>query len=218
MVSYSKEELQQQKLSQFRQRIKFKSIIRKGDYFSVKNMKEAALKYYLNAYAKLKNDYTLELKIGDILFELKRFNEAYNFYRKVPFETLSASESDRIAKTMYYASSPTRDVDVEHLSFDAGKKDYYTKIISPCQTNIHNCILSIEAYSGSYEPGKKLVDAVKNYEKVSADFFYRNALVAGLLLASKDHKAAAVISDEILTKRPGYKPVLKLAGFAHYEL
>ena len=103
---------------------------------------------------------------------------------------------------MYYANAPTKENDLPHLGFDAGERDYYLKILSPCYTGIHNCIISIQSYSGSYEPGKKLVDAVANYDKISSDFHYRNALVAGLLLANKDFKAAALVSEEILKKRP----------------
>ena len=214
----TKEELQAEKILQFRQRTKFKSIIRKGDYFSVKNMKEAALKYYLNAYSKLPDDNTLELKIGDILFDLKRFEEAYSFYKKIPFQMLSPDEREQVAKTMYYANSPTKEMDLPHLGFDEGEKNYYLKILSPCYTGIHNCILSIEAYSGASVAGNKLQDAVKNYDKVSSDFHYRNALVAGLFLANKDFKAAALVAEEILSKRPGYSSALKLAGFSEFEL
>jgi hypothetical protein len=181
-------------------------------------MKESALKYYLNAYSKLPDDNTLELKMGDILFDLKRFEEAYGFYKKIPFQMLTIDERDRVATTMYYANAPTKESDLPHLGFDAGKKSYYLNILSPCYTGIHNCILSIEAYSGSYDPGKKLVDAVKNYEKISSDFHYRNALVAGLFFANKDFKAAALVSEEILSKRPGYRSALKIAGFSEFEL
>jgi hypothetical protein len=214
----TKEELQAQKITQFRQRTKFKSIIRKGDYFSVKNMKESALKYYLNAYSKLPDDNTLELKIGDILFDLKRFEEAYSFYKKIPFAMLSPAEKVQVAKTMYYANTPKKESDIIHLGLPQDEQKYYTSILSSCYTGIHNCILSIQAYSGTYAPGAKLVDTVKNYEKISTDFHYRNALVAGIFLANKDYRATALISDEILSKRPGYMSALKLSGFAHFEL
>ena len=214
----TKEEMQQQKITQLRQRAKFKSIIRKGDYFSIKNMKESALKYYLNAYARLPDDNTLEEKIGDILFDLKRFTEAYSFYKKIPFAMLSAEKREQVAKTMYYANAPTKEKDLPYLGFDATTQSYYSKILSPCYTGIHSCILAIQSYSGASVPGKKLVDAVASYQSVTADFQYRNALVAGLFLANKDYKAAALIGEEILSKRPGYKSVLKLTGFAHYEL
>jgi tetratricopeptide (TPR) repeat protein len=182
-------------------------------------MKESALRYYLNAYSKLPDDNTLETKIGDILFDLKRFDEAYSFYKKIPFQMLSAEERQRIVKTMYYANVPTKESDLPHLGFGPDEKDYYLGIVSHCYTGIHNCILAIQSYTGTtYPAGAKLVDAVKNYEKISADFHYRNALVAGIFLANNDYRAAAIIGEEILMKRPGYMSALKLVGFSRYEL
>jgi tetratricopeptide (TPR) repeat protein len=78
--SLSKEE----KLAQFKRRMNFRSILRKGDFYSIKNMKETALDYYLNAYKRLPNDTVLEKKIGDTYFEMKNYTNAYEYYKKIP--------------------------------------------------------------------------------------------------------------------------------------
>jgi len=54
----------EEKLNESKRRINFRSIIRKGDYFSLKSDQEMALKYYLNAYLRLKEDHVLERKIA----------------------------------------------------------------------------------------------------------------------------------------------------------
>jgi len=54
----------EEKMDESKRRINFRSIIRKGDYFSLKSDQETALKYYLNAYLRLKEDHVLERKIA----------------------------------------------------------------------------------------------------------------------------------------------------------
>ena len=53
-----------ERLDESKRRKNFRSVIRKGDYFSLKNDRETALRYYLNAHLRLKDDNMLERKIA----------------------------------------------------------------------------------------------------------------------------------------------------------
>lgn len=61
------------RLEESKRRKNFRSVIRKGDYFSLKNDRDMALRYYLNAYLRLKDDNVLERKIASAYFDLKDF-------------------------------------------------------------------------------------------------------------------------------------------------
>jgi tetratricopeptide (TPR) repeat protein len=86
VVEFPKEETltKEQKLEQFKRRMNFRSILRKGDFYSIKNMKETALQYYLNAYKKLPNDHIIEKKIAETYFEMKNFEKSYAYYKRMP--------------------------------------------------------------------------------------------------------------------------------------
>jgi tetratricopeptide (TPR) repeat protein len=83
---------------------------------------------------------------------------------------------------------------------------------------IHNCVVALQAYTGSFETIKKLKNITYSYEKVSSDFQYRNALLAGALFESKQYLASMKMVQEIVDKRPDYIVALKIAGYSAYEL
>lgn len=64
MVAVQTGQTVEERLNESKRRINFRSIIRKGDYFSLKSDRETALRYYLNAYLRLKTDHVLERKIA----------------------------------------------------------------------------------------------------------------------------------------------------------
>jgi len=95
--------------------------------------------------------------------------------------------------------------------------DYYS-YIETCYTGIHNCVINLDSYSGSYESTAKLKNIIDTYMKVSTDFQYRNILLAGAFFESKQYLAGAKIAAEIIEKRPDYKIAYKIAGYCNYEL
>jgi hypothetical protein len=109
-----------------------------------------------------------------------------------------------------------RRTQIDAISASADENAYY-KIIDTCTAGIHGCIRTIEAYSGTYAPSLVLVDTVKNAPKVSADYMYRNILVAAKLYEAQQYVAAAAVSAEIYEKSPAYRENLKIYGFSLYK-
>ena len=89
-------------------------------------------------------------------------------------------------------------------------REYY-QTVDICYSGIHNCIVILEAYSGS---NTKLQDL----RQISPDFQYRNFLVAAEFYKQSMYRITDILTAEILSKRPNYIEVLKLRGFALYEL
>ena len=206
------------RLVEAKRRQSYKSIIRKGDYFSLKNDKEAAIKYYLSAYVRLKDDNTIERKLANTYFDLKQYEDAYKYYKRVPFIDLEALEkTNSITALMFDESTPDKKSEIAKFPISPDERAYYG-YIETCYAGIHNCVIALEAYSGSVENIKKLSDITHDYAKVSTDFQYRNMLLAWALFEGKQYLASAKIAEEIVEKRPDYHVALKIAGYSYFEL
>jgi tetratricopeptide (TPR) repeat protein len=118
---------------------------------------------------------------------------------------------------MFDETIMTKSTELQKIGLSQNELDYYSNIES-CYTGIHNCVISLDAYSGSYEPISKLKNIIDTYMKVSSDFHYRNILLAGAFFESKEYLAGAKIAEEIVDKRPDYKIAYKIAGYCNYEL
>lgn len=206
------------RLEESKRRVNFRSIIRKGDYFSLKSNKETALRYYLNAYIRLKDDNILERKIAGAYFDLKDFGNAYKYYKKVPFVDLDSEEKKKmLSALMFDESTAEKNSEIQKLGLPQDEIEYY-RYIETCYRGIHDCVVNLDSYSGSYEPVAKLNNIIDTYMKVSSDFHYRNILLAGAFFESKEYLAGAKIAAEIAEKRPDYKIAYKIAGYCNYEL
>ena len=90
-----------------------------------------------------------------------------------------------------------------------GTLDYYQSI-DICYSGIHNCIVHLESASGSDTRITELQKQISNAPKISADFQYRNFLVAVTLYEQKMYRATEKLAREILLARPDYMEVTKL--------
>lgn len=212
--SFSTEE----KISQLKKRLNFRSIIRKWDFYSIKNMKETALQYYLNAYRKLKNDHTIEKKIADTYFELKNFQKAYDYYKKIPSSERDAKISDKMLKSLMYTWNKNMRDELNNVSAPKEAKDYYDKVLV-CYTWIVNCLNEFKSYSWSTEKVNTIKNDILEFEKVlHTDSNSKYAMLAWDFMKNNDYLAAALIAQETVKKRPNYTSALKIAWFAWYEL
>lgn len=208
----------EEKLSEAKRRLNLRSLIRKGDYYSVKNDKEAALRYYENALSKLQKDRVVEQKIADVLFELKRFPEAYAHYKNLPLKEIDAVTKERLFSSfMFDENLADRQAQLDAMPFDPAEKEYYS-YVGTCYSGIHNCVTRIQEYKGSEPRLGELFNNVKDYESLSGDYQYRNTLLAGTFFKQKQYLAAAKIAEEVVKNRPDYRSAVKIAGFSRFEL
>ncbi|MCK9272633.1 hypothetical protein M0P65_03745 [Candidatus Gracilibacteria bacterium] len=214
-VSMTKEE----KVTQLKNRLNFRSFITKGDFYSIKNMKEVALKYYLSVYLKLKDDILLERKIADTYFDLKNFPKAYEYYKKIPKMEIDEKSKQKMALALTYSESEIdKKNELSQMQLSAGDRDYYN-IVLDCNSGIKVCIGAIKAYTGTYEKTTKLQTLLYNFEKTgNTDSNYKYALLEGLFIENKDYLIGGKIGEEVLAKRPDYRSILKLTGYTYYEL
>jgi hypothetical protein len=59
---------------------------------------------------------------------------------------------------------------------------------------------------------------IKNAQETSSDPVFVEALVIGKLYENRAFLAVKNLSNAVLAKRPDYRVILKIAGYASYEL
>lgn len=209
----------EEKVAQLKNRLNFRSFITKGDFYSIKNMKEVALKYYLSVYLKLKEDILLEKKIAETYFDLKNFPKSYEYYKKIPKLEIDEKSKWKMALALTYMTwELDKKSELSKMELKERDKDYYN-IVLDCNGWIKVCIWAIKAYTWTYEKTAKLKNLLYNFEQTgNTDSNYKYALLEWLFIENKDYLIWGKIWEEVLAKRPDYRSILKLTGYAYYEL
>ena len=192
--------------------------IRKWDFFAIRNNPEEALTYYLQVAERLPNDVILQKKIGHAYFLKKDWNNAYNAYIRSPIGDMTDDEKSELLTALFFDETQfDRIGELSRISTGTGKQEYYT-IVDACYTGIHNCIVTIEAYTWGLDTIITLQSVIQDAEKISPDYQYRNFVVATKLYEYGEYRAASLIAREILQNRPDYAVVEKLLWFSLYEI
>ncbi len=192
--------------------------IRKWDYMMLKNNPEQAIAYYTAALEQLPSDIVIRRKIAHAYYQSRNWRDAYTNYARVPLSELKENEYSELFQSLF--ADDTRLDRITELSkyiLDTPTREYYQHI-DICYSGIHNCIVSIETYTGSSMRILDLQKSIRSAIQISPDYQYRNFLVATELYRQRAYRAVDVITNEILTKRANYTEVRKLRWFALYEL
>ena len=185
--------------------------IRKGDYMTLKNNPEQALAYYQVALEQLPDDIVIRRKIAHAYYLTRNWKDAYANYARVPLRELKETEYNELFQSLFFDDSrPDRLTELSRYELDTTTREYY-QAIDTCYSGIHNCIVTIEAYTGSSTRILDLQNSIRQSTQISPDYHYRNFLVATELYRQGAYRTVEILSAEILTKRPNYSEVRKLA-------
>lgn len=208
----------EKKIELIKKQRKEQNSIRKWDYYTVKNNPEEALTYYLQVAEKLPDDVIIKKKIAHAYFLLKDWTNAYKYFTQVPFTELKESEQKEMLSALFFDDSVIDKLfELHKIPTDSELQDYYSAV-NTCYTGIHNCIIQIEAYTGSGKEIRAIRKTSIDSAKVSSDVHYRNFAVAAGFYEAWDFLATEKLTEEILESRPDYDEVRKLQGFALIEL
>ncbi|GAB0174847.1 MAG: hypothetical protein HHAS10_07260 [Candidatus Altimarinota bacterium] len=192
--------------------------IRKGDYYSLRNAPEDALRYYLEVAERLPDDQVVRKKIAHVYFLQKQWKQSYDNYVKVPLSELNDSEQNELFSALFFDENELDRVgELGKLVIGTGAQEYY-HTIDTCYTGIHNCVIQIELYTGSYASLMELASVSKNASKISPDYQYRNFAIAAKLYEQGMYRAVEKLTREILDSRPDYFEVIKLRATALFSL
>ncbi len=76
--------------------------IRKGDYMSLKNNPQEAIKYYQTALEQLPNDIVIRRKIAHTYYVLRDWKNAYFHYSQVPIAEVKDDEKKELFQALFF--------------------------------------------------------------------------------------------------------------------
>ncbi len=215
---YQKDLDPEKRIELIKKRRKEINSVQRWDYFTIKNNPDEALVYYLQVAEKLPDDVIIQKKIAHAYYLLKDWKNAYTYFTKVPFSELKESEQKEMLSSLFFDESQTdRLSELYKIPTGTGMQEYYP-IVDTCYMWIHNCITTIESYSGTEIGILALQKVGADATKVSPDVHYRNFAVAEKFYEFSDFLATEKLTTEILADRPDYDEVSKLQWFTLFEL
>ena len=201
-----------------RKRVALRSIIQKGDYYKARNDAETAIRFYKNADNRIEGDPTLALRLADAYYELKRYSEAYEYYRTLPVRDLNEPTKLRfIGSIMLDKDRKNKLSELAKYPFETGTKEYYS-LVDACVTAPEQCANTIVASSSKDPRVGALTETLKNYNQVSTDTAYRDALLSGKFYEQSSFLASEAIAKSAIARRPDYRIILKIGGYSEYAL
>jgi tetratricopeptide (TPR) repeat protein len=96
---------------------------------------------------------------------------------------------------------------------DRETQEYY-RVVDVCYTGIHNCIITIEAYSGMTQSLLTLQSLSKSAVFITPDYQYRNITIAAKFYEYGMYGASVRLAREILENRPDYLEAKKILAFS----
>lgn len=216
--NYQQKLTEEQKIKLIRERQKELDSIRKWDFFVLRNNPEEALSYYLQVAEKLPEDVLIQKKIWHAYFLKKDWKNSYAAYIQVPIAELSQEQKYELLNALFFDESREQRMDeLWRMMLSTGELDIYS-IVDTCYTGIHNCIITIEAYTWETLSVVSLKNSIADSVKISPDYQYRNFVVATKFYELWYFRASALIASEILANRPDYTGVEKLLWFSLYQI
>jgi tetratricopeptide (TPR) repeat protein len=177
---------------------------------TLKNNPEKAIAYYQEALEKLPDDVIIRRKIAHTHYLLRNWKSAYEEYSKVPLSEIKDEDQKELFQSLFFDESRLdRLGELSRYHIDPIAYEYYN-IVDTCYSGIHNCIVSIEAYTGQSTKVRDLAQSIKNSTQISPDFQYRNFLVAAQFYEYGMYRVTDILTNEILLQRPNYNEVKKL--------
>ena len=115
---------------------------------TLKNNPEQALIYYKNVLEELPNDIVIRRKIAHVYYLLRDWKNAYENYHVVPINELKKEEQNELLQALFLDNFRVdRLTELSRFELSSTDRDYY-ETLDTCYSGIHNCIVSIEAYTG----------------------------------------------------------------------
>lgn len=118
---------------------------------------------------------------------------------------------------MLDANRKDRAAEVAKYPFENGTKEYYG-VIDSCINDTSKCADTISASKSTDPRVLALLQTLKNFNQVSTDNTYRDALLAGKFYEQQSFLASQRIAKSALEKRPDYRILLKIGGYSEFSL
>lgn len=228
----------QNKIETIRKRLALKWLIIDGDGYYREWQIALALVKYLEFYRKNPEDQLILEKIWNAYFSLNKYGSSYSYYSKI--KDPSDDILDKIALSLIHETDLENIVAVKSLQTKLSQiltdwevQYYYIKSLD-CALDFHNCKLDFWEYfwptQGDLSADEqqketefhKLADiktAIENYRNFQVDQVYlKDAYIVASWYTNEFYSLSAFMWENILSYKPGYKPILKIVAQSYFEM
>ncbi len=222
-------ELIKSKLEVIRNRFRIKDIISKWDnYFQNEQLWLAIIQYKI-ALNKTPDDYKIIEKIGDIFYEMKKFNEANSYY----FKLLNKPwfDSTKYILSLIFSKDISKDWNITLLKneiekniTDKEKVFFYTNSLY-CLEDFHQCkrIFDEKIITDKDTIKSPELIEIKNTIKTYNDFwlvnlYYKNSLIIWSFMKLKLYPISIELWKKLLEEKQDYKAIIQIIAQSYFDL
>jgi len=187
---------------------------KKADYLRINNEYHDALDIY-ERVVNLDPEDMYKKKAAAIAFEARDFVKSITWYMET-LSTLSLREKEELLMSMRYTGNKDFVSTLSAIDIPPYIKKAY-EVSWTCENTFIDCENSIKKYSFDYQPINNLKKAFDDFRNLkNTDINYKEALLIGAFYQNKDYSTVIRVWSNLLSRRPDYKPILKIVGFSAY--
>jgi len=187
---------------------------KKADYLRINNEFNDALDIYERIILLDPQD-AYKKKAAAIAFEARNFIKSAGWYRET-LATLSMREKEELLMSMRYTGDKEFLTILSTIDLPSYIKKAY-EVSWKCETSFIECETKIKEYSFDYKPINALKKALDDFKNLkNTDIAYKEALLLGAFYQNKDYSTVIRLGSNLLSRKPDYKPILKIVGFSAY--
>jgi tetratricopeptide (TPR) repeat protein len=201
-----------------RRRVALRSIIRKGDYYQARNEALRAIEYYEQAHGEIHDDAKVTVRLANAYFEIKQFRKAADLFLTQNISDFDEPSKLRVIASILFDQKRTDTLSIiDKLALKKETKEYL-QVLVLCANAPEKCVDIIRQSVSKDVHIQALQTVIRNAQETSSDLVFVEALVIGKLYENKAFLTVKNLSNAVLLRRPDYRVILKIAGYASYEL
>lgn len=191
-------------------------LIKKADFLWANNEYTEAFQLYERAL-RLSPSSDTERKLAHIAFKSKKFQKSADLYKK-NIDILTLGEKQEFMWALRYTGDEDFSVALANMALpDYMQAAFEVSVL--CEREFISCENAIRNYKYDYAPIRDLKNALKNYEALgNKDTNYKEALLIGAWYKNGDYTTAIKIGENLLRRKPDYRPILKIVWFSSYMI
>lgn len=191
-------------------------LTKRADYLATNNEYREAAGLY-ERVLRLSKSEEIERKLAHIAFRAKNFQRSSDLYKKFA-DDLYLSEKEEFLHALRYTGDDEFVTALANMDIPDNIKSAF-EVSWTCEHEFISCENAIRAYKYDYAPIRDLKNALKNYENLgNKDPSYKEALMIGALYKNQDYTTAVRIGENVLRRKPDYRPILKIVGFSAFMI
>ena len=223
------EEEIQKNIEVLTKRIELKDMISIWDQYFNNEELLLALMQYKKVLKENPNDSKIIYKIWELLFIMKNFSEASDYYKQILH--YSNFDQKKYILSLIYWADLTKSSDRQKIKDEIYKNimDWETRFFYAnsidCIENFHDCKVKFKdkfnelKNNPSSNELKEILTSETNYKNFwLEDISYKNTLYIWSFYKLKLYPVVIYLWEEILKEKPNYKAVQKLVAQSYYEM